>query len=212
MAEATTDRLRIGRWESLEQWSPTLFLVGGLLLLGFAGSFAYMAVTGADVPQNLFSGLGLTLCFLGLLGLYPGVADRSPWLARVGAVLAVLGAVAFAAVFVRNVASIAGLTQSVSLGPLQLFNVVGLSFGFLVFGVATLRSGAYSRTVGLLLLAPSVIFYVNLVRLLIFEMEAFAVSSVLALGQALAMLAIGYSLHKEGVATTRATSASDSTA
>jgi hypothetical protein len=39
--------------------------------------------------------VGYVIGFLGLLGLYPTLADRRPWLARAGAVAAILGVVAF---------------------------------------------------------------------------------------------------------------------
>jgi hypothetical protein len=187
-------------WKWLERRSATLFLVGGVLLIPFAASLAAMGLLDVEAPQNLFSGAGLTLAFLGLLGLYPGLADRSRWPARAGAVLATLGAASFLALFVANVAHLAGVVASPSIGPLGALNVVGILLGFPVTGLAVLRSAAHSRTLGLLVSAPGVIFAGNVVRLAVGgPVGAAEVAAVFALAQALTMLGIGYALRTGGI-------------
>jgi hypothetical protein len=187
-------------WEWLERRSATLFLAGGVLLVLFAASLAAAGLLDVETPESLFAGAGLTLAFLGLLGLYPGLADRSRWPARVGAVLAALGVVSFLAVFVANVAHLAGVVASPSVGLLGALNVVALLLGFPLTGLAVLRSAAHSRTLGLLVSAPGVIFAGNVVRLAVGgPVGAAEVAAVFALAQALTMLGIGYALRTGGI-------------
>jgi hypothetical protein len=199
--------------DPLEQWSPTLFLVSGVVLVGFAASLAAIGLMDISLPRNVFAGAGFTLAFLGLLGLYPGLADWSPRLARAGAVFAVLGALGFAVTFVLGVAEVRGITPPAWVEPIQLLNIIGLVLGFFVFGVGTLRTDMYARLLGILLLVPAVVFAVNLVRVGVLgawtpSWAPFLLGSL----QALAMLSIGYSLRAESAATERPEGPTDMTA
>jgi len=187
-----------GVLNTLERWSPTLFLVSGVALIGFAVS---MAVIIADSPpRSVFGGLGFTLSFLGLLGLYPGLADESPLLARAGSVFAVLGAVGFTMLFVTGVTQVAGMAPPAWPDPLQILNIAGILLGFLLFGVASLRTDAHARTLGVLLLMPSLVFAVNFVRVAVLGAWSPSWAPALLGGlQALAMLSIGYVLRAESV-------------
>jgi hypothetical protein len=198
--------------DPLERWSPTLFLVSGVILVGFAASLAAIGLMDMSLPRNVFAGAGFTLAFLGLLGLYPGLADWSPRLARAGAVFAVLGALGFAVTFVLGVAEAGGITPPAWVEPIQLLNIIGLVLGFFVFGVGTLRTDMYTRHLGVLLLVPAVVFAVNLVRVGVLgawtpSWAPFLLGSL----QALTMLAIGYSLRVESTATERAEGPVDTT-
>jgi exosortase/archaeosortase family protein len=80
--------------------------------------------------------------------------------------------------------------------------IVGIILGFLAFAIATLRTDSQSQHVGVLLLAPAAIFAVNFVRVLVLGTTTPTWAPfVLGSGQALALLAIGYSLRTEGVST-----------
>ena len=183
---------------TLERWSPTLFLVGGVAVIGFAVS---MAVIMADSPpRSIFGGVGFTLSFLALLGLYPGLADESPLLARAGAVFAVLGAVGFTVLFVKGVVQVAGMTPPAMLAPLAILNIAGILLGFLLFGAASLRTDAHAQTLGVLLLMPSLVFAVNFVRVAVLGAWSPSWAPALLGGlQALAMLSIGYVLRTESL-------------
>lgn len=184
-------------------------------MVGFAAGFVVEAVTTTAVPESIFAGAGFTLGFFGLLGLYPSVADRSPGLARVGAICAVLGAVGFIVTFVTGIADVLQIAVPGWLSSLVILNIVGLVLGYLAFGVASLRTGARSRLFGALLLAPAVIFSLNFVRVILrggpgSENVLPEVSAVLALGQAIALLGIGYTLRTEADVVGRAGSSTDS--
>lgn len=200
---------KMTRWESFEEKSATLFLGGGVLLVGFAALLGYQAFTNEPAPEDIFAGAGFALGFLGLLGLYPALADRSPWFARAGAVFAALGAIGFAVTFVVSIGQFAGAVPAeipAWVAALQILSVVGLVPGYLAFGVASLRTDAHSRTLGLLLLAPAIIFSLNLATAIALSPEnpEFTAGPVVfASGQTLALLAIGYVLRTEGVPTDR---------
>jgi protein-S-isoprenylcysteine O-methyltransferase Ste14 len=81
-------------WRSLERWSATLFLIAGGVLIVYAALTGLEAFLDITVEQKGLE-VGHVIGFLGLLGLYPTLADRRPWLARAGAVAAILGVVAF---------------------------------------------------------------------------------------------------------------------
>lgn len=112
-----------------------------------------------------FNAAGWMVALVDLLGLYPGVADRSRWLSRIGAICATIGVIVFTilsrlslAFYVRVVE---GSTQN--LVPLILPGVIlGGVLSFLLFGIATLRTDVYSRAIGILLLLPPLIVVLNI--------------------------------------------------
>lgn len=180
----------------------SLFLGGGLFVVGFAAGFVVEATTGRAVPESVLGGVGFTLGFLGLLGCYPSIAERRPRLATLTGALAVLGAVGFAVTVVTGLAEVAPFVVPAWLESLVVLNILGLLVGFTAAGYAVLTSGAGSRRLGLLLLAPAGIFAVNFVRVLLrggpgSETILPEVSAVLAAGQALALLGIGLTLRTE---------------
>lgn len=200
----------------LERMRSTLFLVAGTILIGFAASLFIIGILEA-APQaafeyRVFSGAGYGLAFLDLLGLYPELVDQQPWLSRAAAVFALLGAVMFGLSFVTvglpGVAFLFGMTQ-----PLALLNFAGLLFGFLLFGVATIRSDTHSRRLGVLVVLPSLIFTTNFVRGIVAgdEWALPWLVVVLGSGAALTMFAIGYTLRTESVPTKCARSSADAT-
>lgn len=196
----------------LDGKSPRLFLVAGAILVVYAtlhGMEAFLDMSYPMVRDGIIRPVGYVLGFVAVLGLYPTLADRSPKLARVGAVFTTLGAVGW---FVTGfVGSSRGLAAHLGMDPPAWLGVFGLAiaFGFLVgfpsFGVASLRTDVYSRTIGLLLLAPLVVMAVNFS--IVFggytsPLGRFIVSA----GDALIVLGLGIVLGTEKAPTGRAES------
>lgn len=185
-------------WNRLEARSGTFFLVAGALVAVYAGLHGLEAATDMVLEPNPFE-FGYVLGFLGLLGVYPAVADESPWLARIGggaAVLGVIGLSAFTAVHLAQLAGVLHPTQPTWFGVFGLFALTGFVVGYLSIGVATLRATDRSRMVGALLLAPGIIVVVMVVQILMgwtSQEQAFVISA----GEAMAHLAIGATLRTD---------------
>lgn len=201
-------------WKSLERWSPRLYLVAGVVLVGYAALNGAEAFTTATFQQKVLEG-GYVAGFLGLLGLYPSLDDRSPRLARVGAAAAALGLLAFFVFTIGNLAELVGLVSGNLPGwtAFTFMAVVGFVVGYLTVGVAVLRSGTYSRTVGVLLLVPAVII-VLMIASIITGLTSPESVFVVSAGQAMTHLAIGSTLSAESESAEReeAESAPDATA
>lgn len=154
-------------WESLERWSSTLFLVGAGILALNSGIVFYDVIEGTELRLPLgqvFVGAGWATVSLGMLGLYPGLAGQRPWLARVSAFFAGVGVYGYAIMAVMFAAAVAAVPMSTVLSfKLVFFPAVlaGTFLAFPLFAVAGLLTGAYSRTVAILLGTPPVIFVVN---------------------------------------------------
>lgn len=182
-------------WKRLEAQSGTLFLVAGALVVVYAGLHGIEAMTDMILEPNPFE-FGYVVGFLGLLGLYPKLADESPWFARAGAVAAVLGMIGLSAFTVLHLAELAGVVAPGGPSWFWVFiplPLIGFVLGYLSIGVASLWADVHTRTVGLLLLAPGIIVVVMLVQMLAgwtSQLQAFVISA----GQAMAHLAIGASL------------------
>lgn len=206
------------RWGSIERCRGPLFLTAGLLLVAYAVLNGIVAATdlGYETVEDVVGPAGFAVGFVGLLGLYPGVSDRSPAAARIGAVGAVFGAVGFSAISLHAVARLAGEGPPALPAIVVLTGAIGMLAGFLAFGVASLRTGGRSRAVGLLLLVPPCVFAVMVTQAVLFarfgvfsaavmEWSAVAISG----GQALAHLAIGVTLRTGRLPTTAATRSDD---
>lgn len=205
MASTSTDR-----WESLERWSATLFLVAGGLLVVHAGIHVLTAFTSVNYPLHHevpFGFVGMMLGHVALLGLYPQLIDRSPRLAQAGAVPTVLGAVGWLVIGASSLAESLGVTAPPWLGIAGPFVILGVVLGYLVFGVAGLRTDVVSRTTALVLVTPALVMVFNVtVGLATGGSPEGAV--VVASGFALAHLGIGVALRAEEFPTGRAEQAS----
>jgi hypothetical protein len=183
------------KWEWIEARSPTLFLVGGGLVVVYAGLHGLEAATDLVLEPNPFE-FGYVVGFLGLLGLYPALADETPWLARAGAAAAVLGIIGLSAFTVLHLAELAGIVARGGPAWFWVFiplPLIGFVVGYLSIGIASLRTGVHTQMVGLLLLAPGIIVVVMLVQMLAgwtSQLQAFVISA----GEAMAHLAIGATL------------------
>jgi len=199
-----TDRNSI--WSPLELWRATAFLLAGMILAINAAIVAAEVVAGVENWRTLgqiFVGAGWTAAFIGLLGLYPGLADRSRWLSRAGAFFAVIGAIVFAVMGVASVGYYTGILAGdmTALVPLFLPGVVlGSILGFVTISVASLRTDVYSQTVGVLLLIPPTLVILNLITG-ITGIESATATLAIVIGDTLAMLAIGNVLRKGEVPT-----------
>lgn len=207
--------------ESLERWSPTLFLVAGVLLVGYATLNGVAAFTDVAYPtvEDVVGPAGFALGFLGLLGLYPTFAEESPRLARAGAVGAALGAVGFSAITLGGLVVLAGGESPSWTAVSVLLATIGMIAGYLSFAVASARVELQPRTVGYLLSVPAVVFAVMLSQAILFARfglfsgttmawSAFAISS----GQAVAHVSIGYSLRRRITPNEREVPSADVTA
>lgn len=201
-------------WESLERRSASLFVLGGLMFAVSAVLTVVAMVTGAIQPNMVlgeaFIAAGWIAPLLGLIGLYPALADRNPRLGRAGLLFALIGLVAF--VFLA-VASLVAFVQGLEITEIPIPVAVllpgiiaGSLLAFVSFSIASLRSEAHARTVGVLMLIPSGIFVTNFLVLPIIlgpgpnpPEVGFIITGLLTL----AMLAIGYALRTTDTPTAR---------
>lgn len=199
------------RLESLESCSPALFLVAGAILVVYAtlhGTEAFLDAAYPMVRDGVIRPVGYALGFVAVLGLYPSLADRSPKLARVGGVFTALGTVGWVVMgFVgssRGLAAHLGYAPPAWLGVFGLLIALGFVVGFPAFGVASLHTGQYPRTVGLLLLAPLLVMATN-AAVVIGDFVAVAIGRFLvSTGDALIVLALGIALGTDGTPIDRA--------
>lgn len=188
-----------------ERWSSLLFLAGGVALVAYAVSLAVVGFTEILAPGLVFGGVGFATTFLGLLGLCSGFANRSPRLARAGGVFAALGATGFTLTFAVGLTRFVEVTPPAWVRAAQLLNIIPVVLGFPLVGIASLRIDSHPLPLGVFLFVPALSFAVNVARVAVLgrwtpSWAPFLLWSL----QALAMLAIGYSLRGEFVQTERA--------
>lgn len=157
---------------------------------------------------------GVWFVFIGLLGFYPYVAEPTPRLSLGGVLTSTFGGVAVTVGIVGSI--VIALTTQQTFGerpswgpPLLAVAFILALVSLLFYGVASIRTGSPSRTVGLLLLVPVVAFLGQAVLLLtkILADSVLAGAQLILAGiMAVALLAVGYLLRSEGVPTDRAES------
>lgn len=210
--------------ESLNARSTALFGIGGLLfIIAAAFDVANIAVGIQDLRRGVgqaFIAAGWIAALIGLLGLYPRLAEQSRWLARAGGVFAVIGVVGFVGngatalvAFVREVPPQETFPVFVLVGTL-IGVLIGSILGFVSFSIASLRSGVHSRTIGILLVVPTLFVITNFFILSAIGVPMPRPSEVTVFilsGLALTMLAIGYLLRTETAPGERTESAQGST-
>lgn len=202
---------------TFEQWSPTAFIVGGLGILGTSvvGSLDVAGVVSSSARLAMGPLLfGLWFVFVGLIGLFPHVAERSPRLSLVGVwtswIAWVVWTVTVLAAILVDITSERTIADPGSWGPPLLAGAFVLALlSFLAYGAASTRSATPSRTLGILLLIPVAAFLGQAV-LLISKIVTGEVVAVLQLGFggiiAIVLVAIGYLLRNETTETTSAES------
>lgn len=190
-------------WNVLEQWSSTLFLVAGGLMVVHTGVHVLIAFTNTTYPLHHelpFGVGGHVLAFVALLGLYPQLVSRRPRLARVCAGLAVLGTVGWFVIGARTLAEALDVGLPAWLGVFAILTIVAVILGYLAFGVAGLRTGIVTRTTGLVLITPVLVMVYNMaVALTTGGTQEGQI--IVAGGFALAHLAIGAALRSEAFPT-----------
>lgn len=191
-----------GLWATLERHRSTAFLVAGLMFVADAAIVGYTMTTAGEALMLLgqaFIAAGWTAGFVGLLGVYPGLADRSRRLARVGLGCIALGIVVFVVMGIASVAYFSELVRGdlSALVPLFLPGViVGSVIGFSIFGAATLRTGAHARPVGGLFVVLALFPVVN-IGSGIAGFRSMAGTLAIVVGLALVNLTVGYLLRTE---------------
>jgi hypothetical protein len=175
--------------ETFERWCPGGFVVGGLGILGTAvvGSLHVAGIVAS--PEWIAMGpllLGLWFVLVGLVGLYPYVAERSPRVSLAGLGTGGIGLIAWSvsivAAIIVDITSERTFADPGTWGPPLLAVAFILALlSFLAFGIASTRTATPSRTIGILLLVPVVAFFGQAVLLL----------SKILTGEVIAVLQLG---------------------
>ena len=156
--------------KSLEARRALAFTIAGVV---FAADLVILLFNYSAGTENQFMDLGQALIgsawalgFLGLLGFYPTLSERSRWLARIGGLFSVLGCIAMVVMAAISFSEFAGLLGGGYEAYVPLFLpgiVLGIILGFGSVGVATLKSRTYTRMIGLffLLLVSTFLFNIG---------------------------------------------------
>lgn len=196
------------QWKWVERWSPTLFVVGGLLNAGHAAMMGVEAFTEVATPPDVFAPTASILVFAGLFGVYRTLANRVPTTARVGAACVAVGIVAFSAITVGKFAELVGYQPPGWFAVFTLPAIVGMVPGFALYGIASYRAGVHSRTLSLLLLAPAALFLGLMASVIVLGVSALG-GLVVGSGLTLVYLSTGYSLRTGPPSTERVPSTGD---
>lgn len=146
-------------WETIETWSVLLFLVGGVLELLFAGinGVAYLTDVFTYQPWiGLIVLLGRLAFLVGIAGLSVRVATRNPRLGRWGRVVVLLAIGFTSGLVILAALDDFGLFTSPIIAIFGLGSVVSTVVTFALFGVAILRTDAFSPLIGGLLVAAAI--------------------------------------------------------
>jgi vacuolar-type H+-ATPase subunit I/STV1 len=208
-------------WKALSEWNGQAFLAAAVLLAGVAlykgiGDFTSMTVPSA--VDTGYGGLALLAPVVALLGLYPRIRESAPRLSGAAAVSSVLSAVAVFVIW----AWFFGTTLQLGRFPMipeeapvwaaaaLALNFLTLSVGFLLFGIASVRSSNVPKSVGLLLLIPGIMWIgliVNIGVRAIPNMDFYVY-----IVNAVAVLAVGYLIWTGGQSTGRSDAVDDAIA
>lgn len=189
---------RGGVLDWLERRNQSLILLAGVLasVTAALSTVGHLTTAGTDPFEIAIAPFAFLLLFLGVLGLYPRLADRTPRLARTAAAFAVIGALFAPLLGVVALADLAGLLAgdipTAVLGSHLLGRHAG-QVALVLTCVGIFRTGAYSRRVGVLLLGPAAVMLLALMHIIL-SWPAWATPPLVA-ANALAMLAIGHSLR-----------------
>jgi len=145
-------------WESLEEWTPRLFLLAGAILIVASANYA-ITVLLDSVTFNSWVGLtvvvGRWVSLLGVAGLSVGIVKRSPRVGRLSRVVVSLAVLFTTGLLITAILSNAGVTTPLSaifgLGTILLSIVT-----YAMFGIGILRTDAYSTLIGALLLVMTI--------------------------------------------------------
>lgn len=153
---------------SLEGKSKSIFTLAAGLLVIYAVGAGVNTFTESSIGiviKEIFQAAGYGMAFIGGLSLYTSLADEAKGLAGSGAVLTGLGSIGAAVLLVGYTLEPLGVIGQVPswVGAFGIGVPLG-QIGLLLFGIAALRSQAYSKSVGLALMGPMfafVIFFIG---------------------------------------------------
>ena len=187
--------------DMLEQWSPIAFLAAGGLFALPAVVFGLNAVSGTEItvsPGVIF--IFMLVVFVGLLGLYPQLAERDSTLALGG-----VGSLAMTVAVLISTLGVSVLPIGLTFGKatalaLVMTVAVGSILTFTMFGVASLRTSAHSRLVGGFLLVMTAALSFMIVATLVYGDPTPAwVGSVVNGTFAMSLGSIGYVLRTSDI-------------
>jgi hypothetical protein len=188
---------------AVEKWSPTLFLIAGILVVGHATLLGVQAFTGMVTPPDVFAPLGHLVALVGLAGLYPPLADRTPTLARVAVVLATIPAVGWLVLSTWQVGELTGVLSPPTgglPGVVSVTVIVGTVLTYALFGAASFRAGVRPGSVARRLLLPAGLFSGLIASIAVVGASAL-VGFVFTSGLVVAYLSIGQSLRVDAAST-----------
>lgn len=185
-------------WNSLERWTAVAFVLGALAALGSSALYQVEVAGILTTPvwvNGILTNLTYGAASAGLLGLYPRLKDRAAWLTRIGLVAVVI---VLASVIAANI----GRLLFGAGGPGIIKLAVSISFyssttlAFLLYGVASVRTSAYSRRLGIPLLVVASSRLVIVAGGVLGQTWLLDVGAVLF---ALPLLAVGYLLWTRSI-------------
>lgn len=141
-------------------------LAGGGVVIGHAAVNGVAAFTETTPPPDVFGPAGYLLAVVGLLGLYPALAGRTPRLARAAAVVAVVPVVGWLVILAATLGEVVGVVPAgvgTLPGGVLGGHLASLLLTYVLFGVAELRANVHPRPVGVLLLVAPAIWLAMLV-------------------------------------------------
>lgn len=189
--------LSANRWRTLERWSPVLFLLGGGGVITHAVIQALVAFTAVSPPPDVFVTTGHLIALVGLLGLYPALAERTPRLATAGLAATGIGVIVWIVLTAGQILAVASAIESMAaLFPGAFFlGVLGTTIlAYTLVGAAALRAGERPTVDGLLILAPAVLLAVLIGKSVVASVGAVD-GVVIGAALALSMLALGVRLQ-----------------
>lgn len=203
------EEMRPSLWNSFRHRSAVAFLgAGGLMLVTIVLRTLDVVVTRSlEELAGVTAIAGIVLSAVGLLGLYPQLADAAPRLARVGLLLLALPAIYLVAALVWTILAIF-LSEWPALTALLPGDAVGLvlilfAVGITIFGVVGLWTAVPSRTVGGLLLVLAAAWFTVLGAEIMYEPIPDWVVPTMIVLMTVSLLPIGYLLRTETGSTDR---------
>lgn len=192
----------------IQPWSPKLFIVTAVVSIVFGVDNFRRTFEGTSVPviEEVIVPAGFLLGVVGLLGLYPPFVDRGSRLARAAAGVAVIPAIGWTLLVVGGIGEVAGLLPQGGVLPLAvpMTVIITMVLTYLLFGLATLRTEVYPRSIGLFMLLESA----NYLVLLSGALPPYVIDA----GHAVAYLGLGMTLLANGFPSDSPEPAVDSTA
>ena len=151
------------------RWEGLAAILGGLLLAtGSIHNMTNTATRAGTAAGMLMTLIALPLLVFAVTALYTAQAEQSRVLARVAYTLSIIGLtftvgpvyVQFTGVSGDTLRTLRPIFDAGVPAVIALISVVGLTLGFLLFGIATMRARVFSRWAGLILIVGAVVSFV----------------------------------------------------